>query len=86
MNRPGKLFALLLWLGAPEAALSQATTNAALVDYAAADQVIDEFRLDAHIPGIVYGIVENGRLVHVQAFGIQDTTFGMDGTAPLALL
>ena len=54
-------------------AQAQATADAAPADYAIADQIVDEFRLDAHIPGIVFGIVDNGRLVHVGTFGIQDT-------------
>ena len=40
-----------------------------------------KFRLDAHIPGIVYGIVENGSLVHVGTFGIQDTESARPVTA-----
>jgi D-alanyl-D-alanine-carboxypeptidase/D-alanyl-D-alanine-endopeptidase len=40
--------------------------------YAATDRLFEDFRLDAHIPGLVYGIVADGRLVHVGAFGVQD--------------
>ncbi|MFN7923973.1 MAG: serine hydrolase domain-containing protein [Bryobacteraceae bacterium] len=40
--------------------------------FAEADRIFESFRLDAHIPGMVYGIVVNGRLVHVKATGIQD--------------
>jgi CubicO group peptidase (beta-lactamase class C family) len=40
--------------------------------FAGIDRVFDEYRLDAHVPGLVYGIVMDGRLVHVQAFGVQD--------------
>ncbi len=36
------------------------------------DRVFDEFRLDAHVPGLVYGVVIDGRLVHVKPFGVQD--------------
>ena len=36
------------------------------------DRVFDEYRLDAHVPGLVYGIVMDGRLVHMRAFGVQD--------------
>jgi len=39
---------------------------------AIAAPIFDEFRLDAHLPGIVYGIVADGRLVHVGAYGVQD--------------
>ncbi|MGE4063744.1 MAG: serine hydrolase domain-containing protein [Rhodospirillaceae bacterium] len=40
--------------------------------FAATDRIFEEFRLDAHAPGLVYGVVENGKLVHVKAFGVQD--------------
>jgi CubicO group peptidase (beta-lactamase class C family) len=40
--------------------------------FAGIDRVFDEYRLDAHVPGLVYGIVMDGRLVHVRAFGVQD--------------
>ena len=36
------------------------------------DRVFEEYRLDAHVPGLVYGIVVDGRLVHVREFGVQD--------------
>jgi serine-type D-Ala-D-Ala carboxypeptidase/endopeptidase len=81
MSRPDRHFALVLSLLAPMSAQSQATANAPAAGYAIADQVIDEFRLDAHIPGIAYGIVEGGRLVHVGTFGVQDTESGRPVTA-----
>ncbi|CAN5895450.1 serine hydrolase domain-containing protein [soil metagenome] len=40
--------------------------------FAGIDRAFDEYRLDAHVPGLVYGIVMDGRLVHVKAFGVQD--------------
>lgn len=39
----------------------------------ATDKIFEEYRLDAHIPGLVYGVVADGKLVHVKGFGIQDT-------------
>lgn len=72
MNRSGMFPALLLGLAAPATAQLQATTSASPTEFAIADQIVDEFRLDAHIPGIVYGIVADGRLVHVATFGVQD--------------
>src|SRR5687767_11681045 len=50
-----------------------ASEVAAPTDYAIADRVFDEYRLDAHVPGLVYGIVQDGRLVHLGTQGIQDT-------------
>lgn len=40
--------------------------------FAGVDRVMEAFRRDAHVPGMVWGIVRDGRLVHVQAAGIQD--------------
>ena len=40
--------------------------------FAAVDQVFADFSLDSHVPGLVYGIVANGRLVHVRGIGVQD--------------
>jgi CubicO group peptidase (beta-lactamase class C family) len=41
--------------------------------FAAIDRGFEEYRLDAHIPGMVYGVVIDGRLAHVKGLGIQDT-------------
>jgi serine-type D-Ala-D-Ala carboxypeptidase/endopeptidase len=40
--------------------------------FAEVDKTMENYRLDAHIPGMVWGIVEGGRLVHVQGAGVQD--------------
>jgi D-alanyl-D-alanine-carboxypeptidase/D-alanyl-D-alanine-endopeptidase len=37
------------------------------------DRVMEHYRLDAHIPGMVWGVVKDGRLVHVKGAGVQDT-------------
>ena len=54
---------------------------ASAADYADADRVFDEYRLDAHLPGLVYGIVADGRLVHVATFGVQDAESARPVTA-----
>ena len=36
------------------------------------DRTMENYRLDAHIPGMVWGIVQDGRLVHVMSAGVQD--------------
>lgn len=36
------------------------------------DRTMENFRLDAHIPGMVWGIVHDGRLIHVKGAGVQD--------------
>jgi serine-type D-Ala-D-Ala carboxypeptidase/endopeptidase len=36
------------------------------------DRTMENYRLDAHIPGMVWGIVQDGRLVHLKGAGVQD--------------
>ena len=65
------LFILLAGLAVPASADTSATCPGpeVLVEI---DRGFDEYRLDAHVPGLVYGIVMDGRLVHVRAAGVQD--------------
>jgi CubicO group peptidase (beta-lactamase class C family) len=37
------------------------------------DQIFEQWRLGSNVPGLVYGIVKDGRLVAVKGLGIQDT-------------
>ena len=46
-----------------------ATDTATLAEI---DRLMENYRLDAHIPGMVWGIVKDGRLVHVKGGGVQD--------------
>lgn len=51
-------------------------THAAAADdaalYATVDGIFANYAQDAHVPGLVYGIVRDGRLVYVRGTGIQD--------------
>ncbi|MGB5078726.1 MAG: serine hydrolase domain-containing protein [Sphingorhabdus sp.] len=38
------------------------------------DSLFQAFQVDAHVPGMVYGVVKDGQLAHVQATGVQDLT------------
>lgn len=40
--------------------------------FGAVDRIFADYARDAHIPGVVYGIVANGKLVHVRGIGVQD--------------
>jgi D-alanyl-D-alanine-carboxypeptidase/D-alanyl-D-alanine-endopeptidase len=40
--------------------------------FAEVDRTMENYRLDAHIPGMVWGIVQDGRMVHVKGVGVQD--------------
>ena len=35
------------------------------------DRIFADFALDKHIPGLVYGVVADGQLVHVGTYGVQ---------------
>ncbi len=47
-----------------------AADDAAL--YAQVDGIFADYALDSHVPGLVYGIVRDGRLAYVRAIGVQD--------------
>jgi D-alanyl-D-alanine-carboxypeptidase/D-alanyl-D-alanine-endopeptidase len=36
------------------------------------DRTMENYRLDAHIPGMVWGIVQDGRLIHVKGAGVRE--------------
>ena len=72
MNRFTPLLAFSVILAAVTGAHAQSAARTPPDSYAAADHIFDEFCLDAHIPGLAYGIVADGRLVHVGTFGVQD--------------
>ena len=70
--------AALLLLGASEPALAQATPAVAPAATTiellapAIDAHFRRFQEEAHVPGLVWGIVQDGRLVHLGAAGVQD--------------
>ncbi len=37
------------------------------------DRAMENYRLDAHIPGMVWAVVQDGKVIHVKAAGVQDT-------------
>ncbi len=61
-------FALWIML----AALAQAEPSpGAAPAFVETDRIFADFVLDRHIPGLVYGIVADGELVHVGTYGVQ---------------
>ncbi|HEV2747561.1 MAG TPA: serine hydrolase domain-containing protein [Allosphingosinicella sp.] len=64
------LVALLLVL--PSLAGAQAVPPKVAEALPAIDRLFADFQLDSHAPGLVYGIVADGRLVHVRGLGVQD--------------
>ena len=61
---------VLLVLSVLFASLAQAAANAQ--SFAKVDEIFADYALDNHIPGLVYGIVSNGKLIHVRGIGVQD--------------
>jgi CubicO group peptidase (beta-lactamase class C family) len=69
-------FALALWTALlimlPGTARGQAAPAAVAQTVPAIDRIFGGFQLESHAPGLIYGIVADGRLIHVKAFGVQD--------------
>ena len=68
--------ALCMMLGCCSWARAEPISTASPGPYEAADHIFADFCLDAHIPGLVYGVVADGQLVHVGTFGVQDLSSG----------
>lgn len=60
--------------GLPAAAAAAADAAAPLpeADFAALDADFAKWMAEAHVPGLVWGIVKDGRLVHIRAMGVQE--------------
>jgi D-alanyl-D-alanine-carboxypeptidase/D-alanyl-D-alanine-endopeptidase len=69
--------ALALQAGLTTIAHSQAASD----PFAVTDEIFDTYRLDQHVPGLIYGIVQGGQVVHLRAFGVQDLTSSRPVTA-----
>jgi CubicO group peptidase (beta-lactamase class C family) len=66
-----KVRAACIWLGLLLAVRAPAAVPDAPL-LADADRIFAEWQREAHAPGLVYGVVADGKLVHVQGFGVQD--------------
>jgi CubicO group peptidase (beta-lactamase class C family) len=67
-----RFLAVAILVGSPALAWAQGASQKIVEAIPAIDQIFEDFRLDSHAPGLVYGIVADGKLVHVKAFGVQD--------------
>ena len=67
-----KFWLVLLLLCFPALAHAQADEKKIAAVVPDIDRLFHDFGQDSHSPGLIYGIVANGRLVHVKAFGVQD--------------
>lgn len=61
--------ALAVGIGAPAAAQTEAQKAA----FAAIDPLFAAFQQERHAPGLVYGVVVDGKLAYVRTLGVQDT-------------
>jgi CubicO group peptidase (beta-lactamase class C family) len=69
--------ALLAIACSPAAAAAQAEAPAvAASGYEQLDPIFASYQRENHIPGLVYGVVVDGRLVHVRSFGVQELKTG----------
>jgi D-alanyl-D-alanine-carboxypeptidase/D-alanyl-D-alanine-endopeptidase len=66
----GSTMAALIHISSVGAADAPAAPEPAM--FAAVDHIFADYAIDSHIPGLVYGIVANGRLVYVRGIGVQD--------------
>lgn len=67
-----RVLAAVLGFGWSMMAAAAPASSPAPAPYADVDRIFADFQLDAHLPGLVYGIVRDGQLVHVGTFGVQD--------------
>ena len=65
------LWAVLL-LVLPHTARAEVPPQALAQAIPTIDRIFEDFQRGSHAPGLVYGIVADGRLVHVKALGVQD--------------
>lgn len=75
MSRLAAALVLLIHVASAHAADAPASAAADAGQpalFSAVDRLFADYALDAHIPGLVYGIVADGRLVHVRGLGVQD--------------
>ena len=65
--------AALLALAAPSRAAPPDATVPGPAVLAEVDRIFADWQVAAHVPGLVYGVVADGRVVAVHGFGVQDT-------------
>ena len=67
-----KFLALVMILLAPAPVAAQADLAKIQASVPAIDKIFADFQQESHAPGLTYGIVADGQLVHVRSFGVQD--------------
>lgn len=67
-----KILCATMLILAPASALAQRVPDKIAAAIPAIDRIFADFQQQSHAPGLVYGIVADGRLVHARSFGVQD--------------
>ena len=68
-----RILAPALFVAATAFAPARADMSAAeAAAYQKVDDIFADYALDEHVPGVVYGVVANGKLVYVRGIGVQD--------------
>jgi len=65
-------FAAFALAATPGSAAAREQARPAAPVYAQLDPIFADYQREKNIPGLVYGIVVDGRLAHVRSFGVQD--------------
>jgi D-alanyl-D-alanine-carboxypeptidase/D-alanyl-D-alanine-endopeptidase len=63
---------VLIQVASARASDSPASSGTSELKTSEVDRIFADYALDSHIPGLVYGIVADGRLVYVRGLGVQD--------------
>ncbi|MFL6576445.1 MAG: serine hydrolase domain-containing protein [Povalibacter sp.] len=66
------VFAGLAMTASASMALADSASASDSATFRRIDEIFADYSLDAHVPGVVYGIVAEGRLVYVHGLGVQD--------------
>lgn len=72
LARFSALFAMMLFAVTPATAATPDKNGPDKPALDEVDRIFDTWAIDAHVPGLVYGLVVDGRLVHVRGAGLQD--------------
>ena len=74
-NAAHLMLAMTLVAAIPATAPAQTPDRAAALApaYADVDRIFTDYARDGHVPGMAWGIIVDGRLVHTGTFGVQDT-------------
>ena len=72
LRRFAAAIACTVFLAGPLAA----QTDAQRAAFAAIDPLFEALQRENHLPGLVYGVVADGKLAYVRALGVQDTKTG----------